>query len=133
MKVTRDSEEEEERKLIKDLRKRKGKEQKEKRMQEYSEYRRSINVREGETLKRKRGIAIEYQRNIEEDITGELKEDRENKIETIEKRIQKMEEVLNENWELMNRMPADRREVKEERDDQREKKGAGKKKKKVKG
>lgn len=33
-----------------------------------------------------------------------------------------MEEVLNEIWELINRMPADRREEKEERDDQREKK-----------
>lgn len=73
--------------MIKDLRKRKDKEQREKRMQEYSEYRRSINVREDETLKRKRGVAIEYQKNIEEDITGELKEDRENKIEAIEKRI----------------------------------------------
>lgn len=56
-------------------------------MQEYSEYRRSINVREDKILKRKRGVAIEYQRNIEEDITGELKEDRENKIKAIEKRI----------------------------------------------
>lgn len=117
------SEEEEERKVMKNIRRKKDKEQREKRIQEYNEYRRSVNVREEETLKGKRGVVIEYQRNEEEEITGELKQDRENKNEDIEKRIQKMEEVLNKILEFMNKMLTDRKEEeKEERDDQREKK-----------
>lgn len=88
------SEEEEERRLIKELRKKKDKEHRDKRMQEYNEYRRNINVREDKILGGKRGIAIEYQRNREEDLTREIKEDRNDISEDIEKRVRKMEEMI---------------------------------------
>lgn len=116
-----EEEEEKNRKLIKGLKKKKDKEQREKRIEDYNEYKRILNARTDEILKERRGATITNQRNREEDLIEKSKEEEENRIEMIEKRIQKMEEMLIEIWELINRMPTDIREE-EKREVQRERK-----------
>jgi len=80
-------------------------------------------------LKGRRVGDVINQNNREEEIIEESKKEGENKIEKIEKRIQKMEEMLIEIWELMNRMPTDIREEEESEVQRKSKRNMEKEKK----
>lgn len=72
------------------MKKKRDKQQREKRMEDLYEHRRRFNTRESEILGERRGVTLQFQRNItEEEISGKSPEKRENEMEAIEKRIQK--------------------------------------------
>lgn len=114
------SSEEEERKRKKLLKKKQDRERGEKRIQEYNRHWRSVDTREDDCLKGRRGVVIEYQSNKEEETSERIREKRVNErikeINGLEKRMQKMEETLNEIWKFMNRSSMYIREAEESKE-----------------